>query len=274
MTKTVAKKEETQMQVYTGTAWGAGTKVEAEEIVIPKLLMLQANAEMVVKKNSKFKGGDVVHSVDETLIRSQPDSKTPIELIIFDSFRTRAIYTQDGDQMKYVKSEPWKPEFRDRAAYPFEGMKVEGVLTKWRETKHFMGLTPQSIEEGRIFPFVVSMKGLSMKTSNKLSTIFANLASFNAPSAAIVIELFIDQETNDKGTFWVWRVAKGRYASEKEVTACKKWYETMATRNVVIDESSDKDEETAQPTGTYDPDQATRPTTSNAADTKTEAANI
>lgn len=256
-TTVVATAKNTDLAKYTGKkdAWGAGTKVESDEILIPKLLLLQANADMVTRKGSKLKGGAIVHSVDEELIATQPTNENPIELIIFDSFKTRYTYKDD----KFLKSEPWLPEFRDRGEYPFEGKTINGALMKWREARHYIGLRPADIGTQAVFPYVVTMKGLSIKVASKLATMFAKLAAFNVPSAAFVINLSIDQETTDNGTFWVWRVAKGRKTTNTELMKCKEWYDTMQLKNVVVDETKETESDGTSVNTASDPDTASRP---------------
>lgn len=226
------------------TAWGAGKKVDVSEIEIPKLLLLQGNATVVVEKpHLNLKAGDIIDSMDEKVVDSREKSK--IEFVVIDSFKTRMVFEND----EYIKSEPWVPSFSDREKWPFDGKMINGVLTKWREVRHYYVLRTDQIAEGISFPYVISFKGLGIKTAGKLATELAKLDQFNAPSAARVFRLFAEQEKTDNGVFWVMKVDSVRNSTPEEVEIGYKWFQTIQSKNVVIDEvSEDPTEEAASGT--------------------------
>ena len=235
MTKELTKTDTMKDVVGYDEAWGAGTKVDSTDILIPRVWCMQSNSDLVDKK--KATKGDFVNSVDETVLGS---AEKPLEFIAFDSFKTMRTFIDN----KYEKTEMFEPSF---AALPWEE-EVNGQLIKRQTVINYYILLTEDIKQGIPFPMVLSFKSTSMQAGKKLATIFKKLEMFKKPSAAKVFKLSNHQEENDKGKYLVLDVNEVRNSSIQEVATAKEWFDIVQSSksNIKVDEEEDLKASTMQ----------------------------
>jgi len=222
-------------------AWGAGCDVGNEDIIIPRIQLMQHVSQAV--KDEAAKAGDFVNSLssdvigtaNKKLVADKKDS--PVDFIAFSSFKMLQTYVND----EYKSSEPFRAEFLDRERYPYEEVTPEGRINR-KTTLNFYALLPSEIEAGVAFPYVLTFKGLSTRAGKQLATIYKQLLMFNAPSASVVCQLTASEESNDKGSFYVMKTKKLRNSTAKEVLEAKKWHDAIFERvkTVKVDEPEEK----------------------------------
>jgi len=200
--------------------------ITANDIIVPKILLMQAISEMV--KQRKAFAGEFVHSIDELKIEG------PIEFIVVGYFKEILQYENN----KYVKKEAWThlKELNMIREETIQGVKVNKTVSH-----NYSVVLTKDIEEMTPFPLVITFKKTSVKAGKKLGTSLLMLEEFGQPPQAKTFKLVAKEESGDNGTYFVYDVLPGRKSTEIELKASVRWADRMKTSVVVVD---DKDEET------------------------------
>jgi hypothetical protein len=228
MSKAVAKKEETAVAVNQENIGKFGAGIDADDIIIPKVLLMQSISQLVDAE--KAKAGDFVHSLDEVVIGAKEEK--PVEFIVLGMYKTLQTYEDD----KYVKTEPLTSVNKN---LPYE--EVVGA-TKVNRTKvmNYYVIRPSDIEAMQVFPMVISFKRTSFKAGKKLATKLTMLEEFGAPMYAKTFNLVATQEEGEKGKYYVMDIKDGRKSNDVEVKQAEKWMSRLETEDHKVDESEDE----------------------------------
>lgn len=221
--KEVAKKEEALPSVAS-TANSFTSGLDAEDIIIPKVLLMQSISDLV--EAEKAKSGDFVHSLDEVVL-GQKDTK-PVEFIALGMFKNIVI----SKNKKYAETIAHTPE---NAKLPYNET-VDGVEVNRATVMNYYVLRPQDIEDMTVFPMVISFKRTSLKGGKKLATKLMMLEEFGAQTYAKTFKLIAKQEESEHGKYYVMDITDGRKSNEIETKQAKKWWEKLQTLNVRIHE--------------------------------------
>ena len=109
MTKEVTVKESNEVSTNVQSSGNFSQGVDASDIIIPKILLMQAISQLV--EQDKAKQGDFIHSLDEVVVGSKEDK--PVEFIPLGMYKTLQTYEDN----KYIKTESLTPE---NANLPYE----------------------------------------------------------------------------------------------------------------------------------------------------------
>ncbi len=228
--KEVAVKEETAVSTNVQSSGSFSAGVDASDIIIPKVLLMQAISQLV--EQEKAKQGDFVHSLDEVVIGAKEDK--PVEFIVLGMFKTLQTYEDD----KYIKTESLTPE---NANLPYEEV-VNGVKVNRTKTMNYYVIRPEDVENMSVFPMVITFKRTSLKGGKKLATKLMMLEEFGAEVYMKTFKLVARQEEGDKGKYYVMDIVDGRKSNDIEVKQAIKWSERLKTSAVQV---HDADEEQA-----------------------------
>ena len=218
---------------YNKSAWGAPTKLTTRDIVIPKILAMQAMTKAVTEGKAKF--GEFRESLSQNLLG---DCDSPIEFIPF--FRTLeyVVMRKDKKQFKFHRVEPIGD---DNEEWEQEN---DGHEERWYRTTNFYCLLPSEIKEGGALPYLLSFRSTSAKAGSKLSTTMyvKNVRPRGAPPheetpASTVMVLMGTKKTNDEGTFVVMDVQEKRVSTEEEVACAFTWATAVQEGKTKVDHS-------------------------------------
>lgn len=206
-------------------AWG-GEDIGNDDIIIPKILLMQPMSELVTDGIARI--GEFRSSLDKDQVLG--DDKTPVELIVFGSFKTW-IEFKDGEYLTTKKMTAENTELPQE-----EVMEDGSVITRDRVINYYC-LNTKDIESGEPFPFVLSCRRTSYTAGKTIATHIKKLQMFKKPSAAKAFNLTSRKETNDKGTFFILDVEVKRDSTEKEMLAAYEWYKVLQKAKVRVDDS-------------------------------------
>ncbi len=247
MTKEIAKKETNALTTPTNNAaWGA-ENVDASDVVIPKLLLMQGQSEFVAEGKARL--GDIVRSTTGEVLGN---AKEGVQVIPLMTFKTWTILEKVGGRFEFRSVEPITA---DNCNAPLEWV-VEGA--PWRRDRclNFYVLLPSDIKreaaalenlnktgafpdpKDALLPCVLSFRRTSYSAGKTLSTHFLQAQSFNRPPAVSTFMLTSKMEKNDQGTFYVFEIANAGMTSPEDLNVCKRWYETITHSkvNVMVDD--------------------------------------
>lgn len=207
--------------------WGAGQNLDSKDLLIPRLVLMQAGSTWV--KEEKFKAGSFVNSLDMVSLGGKA---VPVEVIVFQSYKSIIKEKLVGKKFEWVENLPWNAE---TAALPWEEV-VGSDVYKNSPCINFYCITTKDVAEGSVFPILVSFKKSSLKAGKKLTTFLTKLQMFKSPSAAVTFNLTSYMEEKDGDKYYVAEVSQGRKTSVDELTYAKLMYDLINASTVKVDE--------------------------------------
>lgn len=227
-TKEVAVKESTEVSTNVQSSGSFSAGVDASDIIIPKVLLMQSISQLVDAE--KAKAGDFVHSLDEVVVGSKENA--PVEFIVLGMFKTLQTYEDD----KYIKTESLTPE---NANLAYEEV-INGVKVNRTKTMNYYVIRPEDVENMAVFPMVITFKRTSLKGGKKLATKLMMLEEFGAEVYMKTFKLVARQEEGDKGKYYVMDIVDGRKSNDVEVKQAIKWSERLKTTSVKVHEADEE----------------------------------
>ena len=231
MSKEVTKQEANEVVVGAQLdAWG-DAQVSGRDIVIPKILAMQAMSKQVTEGHAKM--GEFLDSLSNTVVG---DLENPIELIPFHLDKQWIVSIKKEGKFTFEKFEPVTLA---NEARPWEEV-IEGKEYKFEKCFNFYCLRT----DDRSLPYLVSFKSTSMKSGRELATqmYIKNRAGGKVPPAK-VMQLYGERVTNPKGTFIVMKTRVVRDSSQEEISDCLDWFNTINEGSVQTDQSDVSKEE-------------------------------
>lgn len=211
----------------------AETGIEAGDLEIPKIMLMQNTSELVGDERAKL--GDLVNTMTEEVIGGFTQT---VEIVPLKLFKTLRIYDMSGAQPKLMRAEPLTSE---NAKLPWEGM--EGDIPIKRVTNmNFFVLLKKEILDGSSFPLVVSFKSTGMQAGKQLATHLFKLVALNRLPYSQSVLLTSSKEKKDTNTYAVFGIGKGMSLTPEQVMDAKSWLVRLASMNVRIHEVQEEGE--------------------------------
>lgn len=229
----------------------ADIHVDASDIVIPKLLLMQQSSQYVAQEKAKM--GDFVNSLNGVKLGSIIE---PIEIVPFHFRKSWDIVNKD-DNNSYIRNEPFTAANAD---LPWEDK--EGAINIRRIKRlDFFCMVPKMLEAGSVLPMVVSFKSTSYRTGAIILTEWDEIKAKNSmlKNAGKLGDLKLpfsksfmlagEKTQNDKKqNYCKSSVTPGNAVDAETQRLCLEWLKTIKTsKNVVVDDSEEK--EVSQSTG-------------------------
>lgn len=225
-------------QTTAAPVWGA-EGITSQEITIPKMLLMQGLSKLVADGEAAV--GQIRDSLTGELLGGKVNAKEEkaVNVIPFYSFRTWVVSKLDGEKWQYARQEPITAANENAA---LEGIE-DGVRVRRDKVLNFYVMRPEDVAKGSAFPYLLSFRRTSAPAGRNLSTyIFKGGMVRNEkypagkPSAATVFALTVEKQENDKGTFFVPKVAVTRDSTDAEIAECKDWHALLARAVVKHDD--------------------------------------
>lgn len=256
MTKEVMN-QQTNLPATQAPAQKTETVLKSD-VVIPKLLLMQALSDFVVEK--KAQSGDMVRS---TTVEKLGDEKNPVAVIPL-TFQNLWMLSEDvtgKGKMEFRGYEP-RTALNEHLDWDFTR---DG--TNWKRTKvmNLFALLPADIdaqeaelkkfeETGEmpdldkvLLPVVIPFKNTSFKAGKEVVTLFAKAESVSqqigkdVPVYGQTLLLSCTPEKNEKGHFYVFHTSRGGKTDAKYIASASSWYSTLTKMGAAIkvDESDE-----------------------------------
>ncbi len=212
-----------------------GQSIDMNDIAFPKVIAMQPISEGVIDGN--YSAGDVIDSITGEIIAS-----TKKELEVY-PLRYRKYYKVErgvsGDK-EWVRAEPITCKEDMDKEWDFE---EDGIPMTRRPVLEIFLLAP-SVSE---LPYLWRIQGMSYKSLNKTFVTLAFAMPQAQKKAPFVRSLFIrtEKETNDKGTYFVYKFKIGKMTDAATYGLCNQWYET--TKTTKIEEHQEESSDVKEP---------------------------
>jgi hypothetical protein len=241
-TKEIVAKENTPTALISMSEQIKELGISAQDLVIPKILLMQNTSEMV--GDGKAKLGDVINSQTLEILGSvdKPISFIPLKL-----YKTWRVYDMSQGQPSFLRQDAVSAT---NEKLPWEDVEeVEGKQVPIRRDlcMNFFVLLMSEVEEGTAFPCVVSFKRTSMQAGRQLATHLFKMACLNRLPYSQTQVLKVTRQKQDTNTYAVFEIGKGAELSlaHKEVAAT--WVANLAQIAYKVDEADETEAPAAAP---------------------------
>lgn len=235
-TELVTTNNETSLTAgFDANAWG-GISADARDLVIPKVLLMQAMSPQVTDGVAKF--GDIFNSGTSDIIGGFNKSIRVLPFYVTKYYIQKKLLA--NGQKEYVKKIP-----DTGATLPYEEM-IDGI-------KHFNLYAYDffCLIEGSDIPIIVSLKGGSLHTGKQLFTLmYINNGRAKLPPANNWINLIPVKKpvpNNPSGLFAKFEMTIADTSTPEQLTACLTWINDIRADKVKVDDTVSDDEEIAVP---------------------------
>lgn len=204
-------------------------QVEARDLKIPKLLLMQQMSKFVAE-DDMCKAGDLVNSVTGDVYGSirEKDYKG-VKVIPIQMFKHWVIHEVHPDgKMEYVETTPVTPQNTD---WEWNEV-VEGKKLKRTKCLNFFVLLEKDLGNPLALPHVVTFRSTGYKNGLLLANHFAQCMKakeaniFRIPMDR-VFEIGGGIEKNEKGTFYKLDVKEVSHSSDAAINQAYNWYKTI-----------------------------------------------
>lgn len=237
---------------------GAGMeKVTKEDLILPRLKLLQPLSPEVQEEDSEAKAGQMVNSIDAKLNYGSELTFTPI---LF--FKSRIRWTPRGDDAPPDAPKGMECTSTDSlTARDAKGLTKAGEPTAdcsvcvhqafsadGKPPRCSLYMNFASLIDGQ--PIVVSMEKTKLPAAKNLLTMASMLKGGGLALFAGRYKLSTKKIKNDKGTYYIFVVEAAGITSEEDYSKAKAAYEGLKGSIIVVDQ----DRETDAPSGDGDGD--------------------
>lgn len=239
-TKELQVKEEAPLALAPETdmnAWGQ-SPVSAQDIIIPRIFLMQPMSDMVTEGNAAF--GEFRESLSNELLGKFEEG------FEFVPFLMKKVFVEfdvsDSKNPEYLRTVQITPA-NDQLPYEDSEVNEEGkkIPISRDRTLLFYGLLAKELDAGVAMPYIVSARRSSIKGGKKIATqmYVKNMAMGKTP-AATVMKVFARKESNDKGTFAVLDASPVRPSKPEYVAEAFKWMNMIQAGKVKEDAAQDE----------------------------------
>ena len=214
--------------------WGVEEDfMSSRDVIIPKLLLMQAMSDKVVDEKAKL--GEIRDTANDAL---HGNFEKGIEVIPFYIFKAWTIQERpagstDSNDFKYKGTLPITRENDD---WPFSEV-IEGIEVSRTRTFFAYCLLPNELNG---LPYVIPFRRTSLRAGRVLHTqMYLSNRQAKLPPAGFTVWCKPKKDKNDRGTFAVWEVSKGRRTTTEELEASLGWLKMVRAGQTKMDESDE-----------------------------------
>lgn len=205
--------------------------VEAKDLKIPKLLLMQAMSKFV-NEDSVCKAGDLVNSINAEVYGSvrEKDYKSVKVVPIHMSKKWVVQEVLDGTKLEYRETIPVTPSNTDWE-WNYE---ENGRTFKRTKCLDFWVMLENDLGNPMALPHVLTFRSTSFKEGGVIANHFALCAAAKqAKQFRVPMDRFFEiggkLEKNDKGTFYKLTAKESGLVDKDGVLQCFNWYKQIQT---------------------------------------------
>lgn len=196
-------------------SWGAEEST-AEDIIIPKLLLMHGQSELVLQGNKAV--GELIRSTDTQTLAKRGDT---IRVIPFKMFKTWRISEIVGGQAEWRREEPWTPENTD-LEWDFE---EEGKKMRRDQAYNFYAILASDVTaDSSPFPIKLQFTRTSRKAGKVLADHFAKSRMTNKPPALQTFDIGSEFVNGEEQKYFVFTAKHGEATTLEQLQAAKLWF--------------------------------------------------
>ncbi len=213
--------------------WGT-EGIEAADIKLPKLLLMQGISDLVT--NEKALMGDIVDSITNEKLA---DSKKSLGIIPIYMWKDYVIMEKIGDKFEFKSRAPYNAETANWREFENREYKEGGVDCRRDFCMNFLVMLEKDITDPSALPYAITFKRTSLKAGQNFANFFQRAAMKKAPPCIFTLEMGSKIEKGKKGSYYVPAVNAARLTTDfaSVEPTLKKWYTTFKKGAAKIDDS-------------------------------------
>lgn len=237
-TKEVAVKETAPAPAVQDDLAGWGqADISSRDIIIPRILLMQPMSEKVTAGEAAF--GEFRESLNNEKIGN---FEKGFNILPFHMEKVFVEFNcEDPEEKEFLRVVPITAANEN---LPYEDEEFNEELNKKIKisrdrTMNFYVLLPEELKAGGAIPYILSFRRTSLQAGKKLATqmFVKNRAAGKSP-AAVIMEVTVGKQTQDKKTWAVADVKIGTAAAADMQAEAFKWFQLVSSKQVKVDEES------------------------------------
>lgn len=211
-------------------SWDDSSDLEAKDIRIPRLLLMQSTSELVGQR--KAQAGDIVNSITGEKIA---DEGNPLEVIPLHTYKTWVVSEKVNGKYEYKRIDPYTPgveRAREEKVGDVEVQNVESINVLVMLAKD--QLNPEAM------PFLLSFRMTSLNAGKDVLTQKRMSINANISFQRYLLKITPFYTKNDKGQFFVLKYTGKAENKDFAQSAgiLRKWFETFKAGAAVVHEEA------------------------------------
>jgi hypothetical protein len=215
-------------------------QIDAEDILIPKLLLMQNTSQLVTDEKANF--GDIVSSVSKEVVGKKGSE---VDIVPLMNFKTWTLFDAD-DPSQFVASIPFGADnanWNRMDVVEYEGRSVKPFITM-----NVYVLLASELGKPEALPHLISFRSTSYRAGKQMMNHFLMAKQSKLHPSAYTLGLGATKTQNDKGTFYIYDVSPKGATEPKHATQIRQWIDTLKAGMHKVDEESEfkKDKENTE----------------------------
>jgi len=247
MKKEVVEKEDLPLvtNIYENSFWGGSDNIGAEDIRIPKLLLMQALSKLV-SEQQVASPGDVVNSVTNEIV-GNASSKKKEELVLtivpIYAYKDWVITKEIKGKQEYFERRAYTPETatlqRQEIRTEFVENREVKVIYENNLSYNLFCLLESEAQDPSALPYLIEFKRTSSNTGKDVNSYLLKAQRANKPFCTYTLKIGAESLTNDKGTFYVLKLrgAENTKNLTEVIKNAYSWFKIISSGKAKVDNS-------------------------------------
>lgn len=227
-TKEVAVAQETKGLSVSNALQDLG--IEAGDLIIPKLLLMQNTSQMVGDDAAKV--GDIINSQSLEVLGGLG---APVDIIPLKMTKTWRVYDLGGKQPEFIRQEAVTAA---NVNLPWDDTE-DGVPIRRDMCMNFFVLLVSDVVKEEAFPCVVSFKRTSMQAGKQLATHLFKMTALGKKPYAHSVQLKAAKQKTDTNTYGVFELGKSTPLPADVQAVAEKWCSLLTSMTYKVDDKDD-----------------------------------
>ncbi len=253
-TSAVAKKKETAIVAANSNtmAWSDEEEVEAKDILIPKLFVLNSNSAICVEDPDNYRAGDIIRSTDK---KKLGNTKEGLDFVPVADTKVWKVSKKGDSRFEFVRFEaynrntadlPWSweengEEWRRDATVNMFCLLPADILKEQKAISDFEAGGDIPDPDDVMLPCCISFSRTSYSAAKILLTHKAKCKQMSLNMAVKTFTLGTKLESKNDNKYYVLTVEGKERTNPDFMEACGKWHNTLKASPVQVDEAAEEE---------------------------------
>jgi hypothetical protein len=211
--------------------YGAGADINAEDILIGRIAVVQANSEFIKRDTQdKFRSGQLVNTLSQEILA---EKGKPLEVIVLKSFKYWV------EKEKTQAGEVFKRKFAAQSVHEHDW--EEGNLKRYFHHSFYV-LLPSDLS----MPLELTFRSTELPMARKLASFIFKLRVLDKSSLERIFCINTEIKTKNTHSWYGTNLTEGRETTPEELAAARMWSEQLGKINITA--IAEEEEEAPQST--------------------------
>lgn len=220
----------TELAAHEDMSWGHTTAASEDDVIIPKLLLMQKTSKFVDDESLDIGVGDIVRSTTKEVLAKKGES---VEIIPLNMSKTWVNFTLESGQPKFIGIEE-RNKSNDGLPWDYE---VDGIPHRRDATLNVYCLIKDDVDEylaakekgepAMLFPSLLSFSRTSARSGQVISSHFFLSSKMGVPAPMTMFKIQSTRRSNDNNSWYGWDVTKSERTPDVALGQCREWWKIL-----------------------------------------------